>query len=119
MLTIHLHRLQFHAYHGLYDLEKFSGNNFEIDVDVEVEINEVITRLHQTLNYATVYEVIKKRMLHPTPLLETVAQEMTTLIHDMDERIRSIRITIKKLSPPIEHFEGVVGVSLKTEFQDA
>ncbi len=116
MLTIHLHNLQFHAYHGLYELEKFSGNTFEIDVDVVVDVNEKITRLSQTVNYATVYETIKVRMQQPTPLLETVAQEITGHIRNIDERIRSVNISIKKLSPPIENFQGSVGVSIKTDF---
>ncbi|MDO9375344.1 MAG: dihydroneopterin aldolase [Ferruginibacter sp.] len=116
MLTLHLNRLQFHAYHGLYELEKSSGNTFEVDVEVTVDVQEKITRLHQTLNYATVYEVIKHRMQQPTALLETVAQEITELIRNIDPRIRSINITIKKLSPPIENFQGTVGVSIKTDY---
>lgn len=116
MLTIHLNQLQFHAYHGLYELEKSSGNTFEVDVAVTVEVQEKITRLNQTLNYATVYEVIKHRMQQPTPLLETVAEEITESIHNIDTRIRSIYITIKKLSPPIENFQGTVGVSIKTDY---
>lgn len=116
MLTIHLHKLQFHAHHGLYELEKFSGNTFEIDVDVDVAIHGQVTKLTQTVNYATVYEVIKLRMKDPTPLLETLAQDLTTLIHDIDEKIIAVNISLKKLSPPIENFQGVVGVSFKTIF---
>ena len=116
MLTIHLHQLHFHAYHGLYELEKSSGNTFEIDVDVMLNVDEKITRLNQTLNYATVYDIIKQRMKQPTPLLETVVQELTDLIRNIDDRICSINIRIKKISPPIENFQGVVGVSLKTDY---
>lgn len=116
MLTIQLQNLKFHAYHGLYDLEKFSGNTFIIDVDVAVEINDPITRLHQTVNYATVYEIIKMRMQHPTQLLETVAQEIIQLIRNIDDRIRLVNISIKKLSPPIENFQGTVGVKISTSF---
>jgi 7,8-dihydroneopterin aldolase/epimerase/oxygenase len=116
MLTIQLRQLQFHAYHGLYELEKSAGNTFEVDVDVFVDVQEKITRLNQTLNYATVYGVIKQRMQQPTPLLETLAQEIIALIHNIDSRIRSISITIKKLAPPIENFQGTVGVSIKTDF---
>ena len=116
MLTIHLHQLHFHAYHGLYELEKSSGNTFEIDVDVMLNVDEKITRLNQTLNYATVYDIIKQRMKQPTPLLETVVQELTDLIRNIDDRICSINIRIKKISPPIENFQGIVGVSLKTDY---
>jgi dihydroneopterin aldolase len=116
MITLQLHNLQFHAYHGLYEQENFIGNTFEVDADVVVDVQDQITRLHQTVNYATVYSVIKQRMQQPTPLLETVAQELTRIIHDIDNRIRSVSITIKKLSPPIENFQGTVGVSYKKEF---
>ena len=113
MLTLHLHQLQFHAYHGLYEHENFIGNTFEIDADVVVAVDESepITRLHQTLSYAIVYDIIKHRMQQPTPLLETVAQDLTRLIKAADDRVGSVIITIKKLSPPIENFQGIVGVS--------
>ncbi|MEO6722748.1 MAG: dihydroneopterin aldolase [Ferruginibacter sp.] len=116
MITLQLHNLEFHAYHGLYEQENFTGNTFEIDADVVVDVEDQITKLNQTVNYATVYNIIKKRMQQPTPLLETVAQELTLVIHDIDSRIRSVSITIKKLSPPIENFQGTVGVSYKKEF---
>jgi dihydroneopterin aldolase len=63
-----------------------------------------------------VYDTIKVRMQQPTALLETVAQEITGHIRNIDDRIRSVNITIKKLSPPIENFQGSVGVSIKTDF---
>ena len=116
MITIQLHNLQFHAYHGLYEHENSIGNTFEIDADVTVDVDDQITRLHQTVNYATVYNAIKLRMQQPTALLETVAQELTRVIYEIDARIRAVSITIKKLSPPIENFQGTVGVSYKKEF---
>lgn len=114
MLTIHLHKLLFHSFHGVYEEEQLLGNEFEVNADIELDTNEQLTKLRQTVNYVTVYEVIKKRMQQSTPLLETVAQELAQLIHKIDDRIKSVSITIKKLSPPIENFQGEVGVSYKT-----
>ncbi len=114
MLTIHLHKLLFHSFHGVYEEEQLLGNDFEVNADIELETSEQLTKLRQTVNYVTVYEVIKQRMQQPTPLLETVAQELAQLIHKIDDRIKSVSITIKKLSPPIENFQGEVGVSYKT-----
>jgi 7,8-dihydroneopterin aldolase/epimerase/oxygenase len=90
MLTIHLHKLLFHSFHGFYEEER--------------------------VNYIIIYDTIKLRMQQPSPLLETVAQELTHAIHKIDERIKSVSITIKKSSPPIENFQGLVGVSYKREF---
>jgi dihydroneopterin aldolase len=116
MLTIHLHKLLFHSHHGFYEEERILGNEFEVTADVVVDTTEQVTHLRQTVNYITIYEAIKKRMQQSTPLLETVAQELALNIHKIDERIKSVSITIKKSSPPIENFQGLVGVSYKREF---
>ena len=116
MLTIHLHKLLFHSFHGFYDEERVLGNEFEVNADVVVDIPEQITTLRQTVNYINIYDVICKKMQQATPLLETVAQELTSAIHELDPRIKSVHITIKKSSPPIEKFQGLVGVTYKREF---
>jgi len=116
MLTIHLHKLLFHSFHGVFEEEKILGNQFEVDVDIEMDGREHITNLSQTVNYVAVYSCIKERMQLPTPLLETIAQDLIDAIHHMDEKILSVSITIKKTTPPIENFQGIVGVSCKTVF---
>ncbi len=116
MLTIHLHQLQFFAHHGLYEEEKLTGNNFEADVDISLDVDSKIEVLGDTVDYVTVYELIDKRMQQPTALLETIAQDIVELIHDLDNRIKLVSITLKKLSPPIKNFKGLVGVSFKKEF---
>lgn len=116
MLTIHLHKLLFHSYHGVFEEEKILGNQFEVNVDLEINGSEHITNLNQTVNYVSVYSCIKQRMELPTPLLETVAQDLIDAIHHLDEKILSVSISIKKTAPPIENFQGIVGVSCKTAF---
>jgi len=116
MLTIHLHNLKFFAYHGLYEKEKKTGNNFELDVDVVADIAGVITKLEHTVDYAVVYQIIESRMNEPTALLETLVQELADKIQQHDSRIKSVSITIKKLSAPIKNFNGIAGVSFKKDF---
>lgn len=116
MLTIQLHQLHFFAYHGLFEQEKKTGNNFELDVDILVDVPEKITSLKHTLDYVIVYEMIEKRMEQPTALLETVAQELVEKIHELDHRVKLVSITIRKLAPPIKDFKGYVGISYKKEF---
>lgn len=113
-MTIHLHNLLFHAFHGIYEQEQTVGNDFEVNVDIEVATQGVINQLHQTVNYVDAYSIIQQRMLQATPLLETLAQELAQAIHLLDKKITSVSITIKKLSPPIENFVGVVGVTYQS-----
>ena len=111
MFSIQLHQLQFFAHHGLYEAEKINGNNFEVDVDIDLIEMEPVHALSQTVDYVAVYEIIRTRMQQPTQLLETVAQDLAHKIHSYDQRVKQIRIKIKKLNPPIQHFNGAVSVS--------
>ena len=116
MFSIHLNKLAFFAHHGLHDEEAITGTDFEIDVSVQFEEYGRITSIHETINYAAIYDVIKKHMLHPVALLETLAQNITEDIYLLDNRIRDINININKLHPPIKNFSGNVGVSYSKAF---
>lgn len=111
MFTIHLNKLAFFAHHGLHEEEAMTGNDFEIDVSVEFDSTSKITSIDQTINYVAVHDAIKKHMVQPVALLETLAQNITEDIHLLDKRIRKINIRINKLHPPIKNFIGNVGVS--------
>ena len=112
MLTIHLHNLLFH--HGLYAEEKMLGNNFEIDITIQhISIVEKIISLEQTINYTAVYNLVKERMQTPTPLLETLAQEICEAILENFSHAETVSFSIKKLNPPIIQFQGSVGISFE------
>ncbi len=116
MFTIHLANLKFFSFHGLYEEERILGNNYEVNVDVTFAEKELITTLDQTIDYVKVYNIIMQRMGIPTALLETVAQDLAQNIFDVDNRITSINISIKKINPPIAAFKGNLGVSFKKDF---
>ncbi len=116
MFTIHLNNLNFFAYHGLYKEEKVLGAEFEVNAAIVIAAEEKITELKQTVNYVSVYNMIKKRMAIATPLLETLAQELIEEIYQSDKRIESISISIKKIHPPLTNFTGNVSVSLIKHF---
>lgn len=116
MLTIHLHSLIFHSFHGLFKEEKILGNDFEVNVDISFEALAIITRLQQSVDYVSLHAIIKDVMDEPTQLLETVVQLLAEKIYLFDSRIKSVTIKIKKLNPPIGNFQGSVGVSYSKVF---
>jgi dihydroneopterin aldolase len=116
MFTINLHKLIFHSFHGIHEEEKIVGNEFEVNVSLSFNAGEQITTLEQTINYATVYEIIKHRMQTATPLLETLVQDLTESIHAFDNRIQSISVSVEKKNPPISNMEGSVSVHYKKDF---
>jgi len=87
------------------------GNEYIVNVDIGFNGDENIISIKQTLDYVSIYLVVKKQMATPTRLLETLAQSIVEDIKTMDKRIQSIVINIKKINPPIKSFSGNVAVT--------
>ena len=116
MFTVHLNKMKFFAHHGWHDEEGITGTEFEVSVSVAFDAKEKISSLHDTVNYITVFDIVKERFLHPARLLESLAEQIVQDIHQTDPRIHSINITIDKLNPPINNFTGTAGVSYSRSF---
>ncbi|MFM2358855.1 MAG: dihydroneopterin aldolase [Bacteroidota bacterium] len=111
MFTIKLQRLRFFAYHGLYESEQINGNDFEVNVDLQ--LNATVSNvkwIEDTVDYSSLYALIEQRMQIPTPLLETLSEEIANTLLEFDARIMQVHIEITKLQPPIANFNGAVTV---------
>ncbi len=116
MILIHLDKLLFFAFHGIHHEERILGNTYEVNIALTIDADKRITTLEQTVDYASVYELVKKRMNIPSALLETVAQDLAEEIHEYDQRIKKISVNLIKKYPPLACMEGSVGVTCKKEF---
>ncbi len=113
MLTIRLEKLRFFAYHGLFDLEKKIGNEFEVNCTLSIDNESVVIEdISQTINYAEIYALIKCEMTQPRLLLETFLTETAERIKKTYPLVKNIKINIYKITAPIEHFDGKIGVEL-------
>lgn len=114
MLSIHLNNLLFHSFHGLYEEESVLGNDFKVDITVWHQPARIpVLSLHETINYVTVYELVKKKMEIPTLLLETLATTIAQEILTAFQQAEKVKISIDKLQPPIRDFNGSVGVEFE------
>lgn len=110
MITVQLKQLKFFAPHGISHEEQLTGNHFEVNVFLGFEPGKKVTHIHETIDYTKVYELIKKQMLIATPLLETLAAEISASILSEFSQVQHVQIEIEKLNAPIIAFEGRVGV---------
>lgn len=116
-MTILLNELRFFAFHGLYPEEKILGNEFMVDVEVTYYPDKgTITGISDTINYASVFELVKKQMEIPTGLMETLAMDIANSIHHHFPHISSISIQIRKMHPPMADLEGNAGVRYQRSF---
>jgi dihydroneopterin aldolase len=114
MMFIHLHGLRFQGFHGLYEEERLLGNEYEVNLSVGFEPKQLpINGLEQTIDYTQLLKLVKNRMAVPTPLLETLATGIAIEICSGYSEVVKISISIKKLYPPLNNFEGAVGVSFE------
>jgi 7,8-dihydroneopterin aldolase/epimerase/oxygenase len=116
MTTIHLHQLRFFSFHGVHEEERVLGNEYEVSVDIDFDAGKRAVVLEDTLNYAEVYELIRERMNIPTPLLETIGEDIANGVKARFPFVAAIAVCIYKQYPPIKAIEGRVGVSIVKKF---
>ena len=100
---ISLEGLEFHAYHGVYAHERSSGNKFEVDITVEATLHNQVLQddLSGTINYESLYQVVKNEMEKPSKLLETVGHNIAQrVLHSLPDAL-NVEIKISKFNPPI------------------
>jgi len=119
MLTVHLENLLFFAYHGVYEGEPVAGGSFEVNLTAKYDEKQIrFDDLNNVLNYAALYHIVKKRMAMPTPLIEEIAESIIRKIRHEYSFVKEVSVSIFKLQPPIENFQGKVGITLQKKFDD-
>lgn len=100
---IALEGLELHAFHGVYPHERESGNWFEIDIAVETDFLQAAVHddLMETVNYETLFRIVRDQMEIPSKLLETVAQKIVDDVLQEFPTVLSVEFKIAKLNPPI------------------
>lgn len=103
MGRIALEGLDFHAFHGVYPHERESGNWFEVDIAVETDFSKAAEDddLSETVNYETLFRIVKEEMEKPSRLLETVAKNIVDDVLREFPSVMQVEFKISKLNPPI------------------
>ena len=119
MLTVHLHNVRFHAFHGVHAEELLTGNEFEVNLEVSFPENwEKLDDISSTVNYSELFALVKQRMMLPTPLLEKLAGDIINETHGAFPFVNRIKISIFKLQAAIPYLDGKVGITLERAFNE-
>jgi 7,8-dihydroneopterin aldolase/epimerase/oxygenase len=100
---IALEGLEFQAFHGVYAHERESGNYFTVDISVEADFTKgaSLDDLDGTVNYETLFQIVKLEMERPSKLLESVAEKIINNIFLQLPAVTSVELKIGKQNPPI------------------
>jgi len=102
MQYIELKEMNFHAYHGVMEQERKVGNTYTVDLKIYFDFREAMRtdNIKDTINYASVYEIVKQEMAIPSQLIEHVAGRILQRLRDDFPSIQLIEIRLAKKNPP-------------------
>lgn len=103
MITkIELKDMTFYAYHGAFPQERKVGNVFVVNLEITAPLSKAVESddLCDTINYAEVYDIIKKEMNVPSNLLEHLAGRIMNSLKVSYPDIEHIVVKLSKQNPP-------------------
>lgn len=105
MAIIGLEGMYFRADHGFYPEEQLTGNDFIVDLFVEVNTDGAAFSddLFQTVNYELIHHICLSEMRETSHLIETIAWRIGSRIQDQFPKVSGVKIKVSKLNPPLGH----------------
>jgi len=102
MAKIGLKGMHFYAFHGFYEFERRIGNEFVLDVMIDMDIkNDPDERISNTYNYEEIYSTCKKYMKKRYQLLETLVHDIAKEVKASNSSINEVKIRVEKLNPNV------------------
>ena len=103
METILIEGIKLYAYHGCMQEEAAIGGHYIVDVSIVADLKKASSsdRLNDTIDYVSVFEVVKKEMAIPSKLIEHVAKRILDRLKKKFPETGSIAVKVTKLNPPI------------------
>lgn len=104
MGRILLEDMEFFAFHGCFQEEQIIGNRFIVNLELETDTGEAeqSDRLHDTVNYQAVYQVISQEMTATkSHLLEHLGRRIMDALWAGFPSITHIRLKVAKMNPPM------------------
>ncbi|RZM28083.1 MAG: dihydroneopterin aldolase [Pedobacter sp.] len=119
MISIQLVNVQMYAFHGVFEGEEKIGNPYIINLSVKYEERDKeFANIDDTINYEKLYKILRHWMEVPTGLLEKICVNIIRHIKHDYPFVKEIDLSIQKLQPPLEQFQGNVGVTMNRKFND-
>lgn len=111
---IFIKKARFYAYHGVMPQEQQVGAYFLVSLRIGYDVSKAMQtdNVDDTLNYATIYQSVKKEMEKPSALLEHVAGRIVNTILQQFPTVKSIDLSLTKQNPPMEAECEGAGVEL-------
>jgi 7,8-dihydroneopterin aldolase/epimerase/oxygenase len=94
--------LEFHAFHGAFNVEGELGGRFVIDLELQLDLGGIDDRLEKTVSYAEVFEIVKLEVTGKKyNLIETLAENIAQQVLLEHEKLQAVLVRVHKPFAPI------------------
>ncbi|MGX6603866.1 dihydroneopterin aldolase [Micromonosporaceae bacterium Da 78-11] len=103
------------GHHGVYDFERAQGQDFVVDVCLDLDLSKAATSddVVDTVHYGELAgRLVAVLTGEPVNLIETLADRLLTVCL-ADERVDAAEVTVHKPQAPIPHDFADVAVTLR------
>ncbi len=102
-MRIVLENIRLYAYHGVLAQEKTVGQWYTVNIRMEVgEENSTFSDdLDDTVNYAEVYDIVRREMDIPSRLIEHVCGRIARAVIRECRLVDEVTVGVIKTNPPI------------------
>jgi dihydroneopterin aldolase len=110
--------LRLYAYHGVNPEEKIEGQNFLIDMECKADLSLPCKtdNVDDTVSYAQIIKLVRKVFTEEKyDLIEKAAQVIADSVLESFEKVKSIKVTLKKPEAPMKADFEYVAVQIKRE----
>jgi dihydroneopterin aldolase len=114
---ITLRGLTIRGHHGVYDFERRDGQDFVVDVDLELDLRGASASddVRDTVHYGELAGALADVIAgEPVQLIETLAQRLADVCL-ADARVAAVTVTVHKPQAPIPHQFADVAVTIRRE----
>lgn len=103
MGLVALEGMHFDALHGYYDEEQLIGGVYIVDVYLKVDFDKGAKQdeLEGTVNYETIYRIVKVVMKQSTQLIESIAYKIIDRIKQICTNVEYLKVRVIKKNPPV------------------
>ena len=101
--SIFISGLRLYAFHGVLEQERRVGGEYSVDLRVHYYINKAMEsdRVEDTVNYASLCDIVKQEMAQPSALLEHVAGRIAKAVFRAYPSVEGVHLKLTKLNPPM------------------
>ncbi|MDZ7267350.1 MAG: dihydroneopterin aldolase [candidate division KSB1 bacterium] len=112
---IRLNRMVFHAYHGYWDEERQVGQRFEVDVELQINVQQAASsdNIRDTIDLYKVYQTVARVVTtNSFKLVETLTQVIAdTLLREFNPA--QVRVRVRKPNSPVPGISDGIEVEIQ------